>query len=141
MADQDMKEEMAKVEVIHDELEEAAKIELASKPMDPRYELAIRMYHTGAGSQAEVASRCKISLSHFNSILRSDQGQLIANRVKAELDTEFQALYKKVITVLNGGLESADDNIAIAAANLWLRTNKGNKVIYGVTTEDVLSIG
>ena len=94
--DQDIKEEMAKVTVSNDrkqsdvidldDLEQKALAEMEAKPMDPRYALAIRLYAIGSGSQTAICSRCQISLSGFNKVLRSDSGRALVVKVKGELD-------------------------------------------------------
>jgi hypothetical protein len=59
--------------------------------------------------------------------------------VRNELEDKFQAQFRKVVNVLDQGLDHPEPQIALAAANLWLKTNRGSKVEVKVTAEDLVA--
>jgi len=110
----------------------------AKKPLSPKVATAIRLYATGRYTIEEAAKACRMSHDRLSVALSDPRGQEIMRRVQAELDHRMQGLYEKVINTLEEGLDHPDASVALAAANLWLRTTKGQKVEVNLTAEDVV---
>lgn len=106
--------------------------------ISPKIEQAIRLYACGKGSQIDVAKACGVSVARLQTLLQSDEGIAIQRGIRNELEHKFQALFEKTINVLESALDHPDPSIALAGANLWLKSAKSTKVEVQLTAEDIV---
>lgn len=119
--------------------QEASSLEPKGYVVQPAVEQAIKLYTLGKyRTQAEASAACGISEVRFNVILKKPEGQKIVEQVREALDMQFQNLFTKVVDVIGSALDHADPAIALAGANLYLRTTKGTKVNVELSAEDVV---
>jgi predicted DNA-binding protein (UPF0251 family) len=104
----------------------------------PQMEYAIRLYATGKFSETQAAHHANVSMSRFNVVLNSPPGQAILTAVRGALEVEFQAQFKKVIEVIGDALDHQDPSIALAGANLWLRSCRKQEIKVDITAEDLV---
>jgi len=109
------------------------------KSVSPKYELAIRAYASGSvKTQAEAAKLAGVHPTRFGIVLNSNEGQKVVNRVRGELDFQYQALYKKYIEVIEMGLDHPEPAVALGAAKLFAQTQIGSKMNVVLTAEDIV---
>jgi hypothetical protein len=103
----------------------------------PNFELGIRLKMLGlnigvAARSAEVEPYLLIAA------YQSPEGQALAAKVRKELDDEFKNLQGQVCEVVRKALHNEDPHVNLAAANLWFKVEKEQKVNLVVTAEDVI---
>ena len=101
-------------------------------------DLAVRMYAATGKSMNAVAKASNVSPEGLRMALKSQAGQQVLNDIRGELDTQFSALYKKVIRTVEEGLDHAETQVALASASLWLKYEKATKVEVSLSAEDVI---
>ena len=107
--------------------------------VNPRIALAIRAYTAGQLSNQEAAAAmAKCSTVRFNAVLNSPAGEAIVNEVRKQLETRYQNLFKKFIDVIEEGLDHPEPGVALAAANLYQKSQIGTKVKVELSAEDVI---
>jgi len=106
--------------------------------LTPKNRQALRLYATGM-TRDEVVEAVGIKKGSFEIMVTQPWAQEYLRKVYEELDQEFQYLYKEVIDTIRDGLGHPDHQIKLAAASLWLRTNKQQKVSLEITAEDVIA--
>jgi hypothetical protein len=128
------------VRVEESESEESARTPArVPKSVSPGIELGIRALASGACSTHKAAAALAgCSETRFGTVLNSPEGQKVVNRVRGELDFKYQALYKKYIDVVEMGLDHPEPSVALAAANLFAKTQIGTKTNVVLTAEDVV---
>lgn len=99
--------------------------------------MAVRLHAVGYSIQ-EISAITKLSQSHIRKLIAMPESQAYLEHVLGELEQEFRLLYGKVVQALRECLMSDDGQLRIAAANLWLRTTKEQRVKVTVTAEDVI---
>lgn len=125
------KEEASEFELTpHQEYQEGTK----PRKLSPKHELLLRL--VAAGDSVELAgAKCGLSYGHARVIITSAPGQYYLNTLQNALDAEFKALYQDVIQTIKDGLQFTEPQIRLAAASLWLKSEK-SKLIIAFTAED-----
>lgn len=113
-------------------------LEKRTRRIHPAVDLALRTYYTTGRTLEECAAVNNVKVSLLRSMVNSTEGEALRAQVQGDLDRHFQSLYKKVIRVLDDALEHPEPSVALAGANLWLKSNKGTKVEVTLTAEDVV---
>lgn len=109
------------------------------KSVSPGIELGIRALASGqCKTQVEAARLAGVHPNRFNQVLNSTEGQKVVNRVRGELDFEYQALYRKYINVVDMALDHPEPAVALAGAKLFAQTQIGTKTNVVLTAEDVV---
>jgi hypothetical protein len=106
--------------------------------LSPKMEQAVRLWAMGRGTQETVAKATGVSKARLGQVIASDAGQAIYRETRGELEHKFQALFEKTINVLELALDHPDPSIALAGANLWLKSAKATKVEVQLTAEDIV---
>ena len=105
--------------------------------LNAKHKLAIRLV-AGGLSRSEAAQAAKISLSRLNVVMMTSPARSYLNQCLQELDEEFQMQFRKVVSTIEEALACGDMNLRLAAAALWLKTNRTQKVQVEITAEDVV---
>lgn len=114
-------------------------LERKQRPLKPKVEQAMKMYALGHfATQAEAAAYCGISETRFGSLCNSPEGQKVFEGVRAELELKYGFLYQKFVQVVSDALDHADPAVALAAANLYAKTQIGQKVRVELSAEDIV---
>jgi hypothetical protein len=108
------------------------------KAVPVRVDSALRYYFCGIHEVGAVARLYKIKELELRRWLGTEDAEKIRASIQTEKDIHFQSLYGKVVDTLNLALEHPDPQVALAGANLWLRSNKGSKIEVVLTAEDVV---
>jgi hypothetical protein len=58
--------------------------------------------------------------------------------VRGDLENKFQAQFEQVINVIEEALKHPEPSIALAGANLWLRSARKQEVKVEITAEDLI---
>ena len=105
--------------------------------LNAKHKLAIRLV-AGGLSRSEAAQAAQISLSRLNVVMMTSPARSYLNQCLQELDEEFQMQFRKVVSTIEEALACGDMNLRLAAAALWLKTNRAQKVQVEITAEDVV---
>ena len=105
--------------------------------LNAKHKLAIRLV-AGGLSRSEAAQAAKISLSRLNVVMMTSPARSYLNQCLQELDEEFQMQFRKVVSTIEEALACGDMSLRLAAAALWLKTNRAQKVQVEITAEDVV---
>ena len=105
--------------------------------LNAKHKLAIRLV-AGGLSRSEAAQAAQISLSRLNVVMMTSPARSYLNQCLQELDEEFQMQFRKVVSTIEEALACGDMNLRLAAAALWLKTNRTQKVQVEITAEDVV---
>ena len=104
----------------------------------PNYELGIRLKMLGINIGV-AAKSAEIEVHLLLAAYQSTEGQELAKKVRRELDDEFKNLQGQVCEVIRRALHNEDPHVNLAAANLWFKVEKEQKVSLVVTAEDVIA--
>lgn len=107
--------------------------------VSPKQEQALRLYALGKYSLEEFRIALGVGAARATQIINSAAGQSVIANVRGELEHRFQSQFEEVINVLDLGLKHPEPSVALAAANLWLKHNRGTKVEVKVTAEDLVA--
>ena len=105
--------------------------------LNAKNKLAIRLV-AGGLSRSEAAQAAQISLSRLNVVMMTSPARSYLNQCLQEFDEEFQMQFRKVVSTIEEALACGDMNLRLAAAALWLKTNRTQKVQVEITAEDVV---
>jgi len=105
--------------------------------LNAKHKLAIRLV-AGGLSRSEAAQAAQISLSRLNVVMMTSPAWSYLNQCLQELDEEFQMQFRKVVSTIEEALACGDMSLRLAAAALWLKTNRTQKVQVEITAEDVV---
>ena len=106
--------------------------------MFPNFELGIRLKMLGINIGV-AAKTSEVEPYLLIAAYQSPEGQELAKKVRRELDDEFKNLQGQVCEVIRKALHSEDPHVYLAAANLWFKVEKEQKVSLVVTAEDVIA--
>jgi hypothetical protein len=109
-----------------------------AKTIPVKVDSALRYYYCGIHEVGVVAKLYKVPEAELKKWLETEDAEKIRCSIQAEKDIHFQSLYGKVVDTLNLALDHPDPQVALAGANLWLRSNKGTKIEVVLTAEDVV---
>jgi hypothetical protein len=105
--------------------------------LKPNVELGIRLKLSGldhhiAGKAADVEPDLILKA------LQTEPGKKLQERFRTEMETDFKNLQSLVVQSIEKCLRSADPQVSLGAANLWLRTEKEARLKVEFTAEDVI---
>lgn len=99
--------------------------------------------HLQGLSNAQIAALTDYTVNSVYRILHHKDVIQVRQQLLDGVQQEFEALFSKTVNVIRNGLDDADPNVNLSAADKWLKANgkyKGDKgtVINNITAEDVV---
>ena len=108
-------------------------------PLSPRAKQAIRMVASGLKRNV-VAQLLGLTKGSVDIYINCAEGQEYLTSLQKSLDTEFKLLMRKVTTVVDRALDSADIGTALKAADFWAKYSGqfSQKIEVALTAEDIV---
>jgi len=104
------------------------------KTLSNRQRLGLRYISIGRTTE-QAGKEVGLSATRVSQIASSSLGQKYLTSLEGELDAQFKHLYSKVIKVVEDALSCSDASIALAGANIWLKSH--GKFVHKVETRNL----
>lgn len=106
--------------------------------LDTKAELGLRLFVSGTCKMKEAAILANTKPAKIKALMETDQGKDTIQRIRLELDMEFQALYRDSIQALREGLASGDLKLKVDTADKFLKYAKEMKINLVLSAEDLV---